>query len=98
MIYSVLGKAPIRWELELLRTRKLVNLDIEHDPVELERFTAGLAEGVASGDNEPRPYDESFCKRCPARQFMPEGPPGSGDQNASYPKSGARTGVSNAAF
>lgn len=71
-VLDVFGRAPSRWEVELLRARKVVSLPAEISPERLEEFTAGLVRGVAEGDREPRPYNPGFCKRCPARQFCPK--------------------------
>lgn len=70
-VSSVFGKAPARWEVELLRARRVVDLNAETDPEALERFTAELARSVARGDRDPRPYDPVFCRRCAARPFCP---------------------------
>jgi CRISPR/Cas system-associated exonuclease Cas4 (RecB family) len=74
-ILDVFGRAPSRWEVELLRARKVVSLPAEIDPGKLREFTRGLIQGIEKGDREPRPYNPAFCKRCPARQFCPRATP-----------------------
>ena len=71
-VWSVMGRAPAFWELELLRARKVMEIPAETDPEALEGFTAGLVRGVARGDREPKPYDPKICKGCPARAFCPK--------------------------
>jgi CRISPR/Cas system-associated exonuclease Cas4 (RecB family) len=70
-ILDVFGRAPGRWEIELLRARKVVSLQAEIDPGKLREFTNRLIQGILAGNREPRPYDPAFCKRCPARAFCP---------------------------
>jgi CRISPR/Cas system-associated exonuclease Cas4 (RecB family) len=71
-ILDVFGRAPCRWEIELLRARKVVSLPAEIDPGKLRDFTGSLIKGILEGDREPRPYDPAFCKRCPARSHCPK--------------------------
>jgi hypothetical protein len=71
VVSSVFGKTPARWEVELLRARRGVDIPAETDPGALERFTAELARSVARGDRDPRPYDPAFCRRCAARPYCP---------------------------
>ena len=70
-VWDVFGRAPRRWEVELLRTRELRSLPAETDPGTLKAFTEGLLERILAGDREPRPYDPRFCSRCPARSYCP---------------------------
>jgi hypothetical protein len=70
-IGRALGKTPAEWEVELLGARRIVRFDAERDLATLERFAAGLADAVERDDREPRPYDPSFCRRCPARRHCP---------------------------
>jgi hypothetical protein len=74
-IQDVFGRPPSRWEVELLRARKVVDLPAERDLRTLRGFTGGLIERILEGDREPRPYAEAFCKRCPARAFCPRWTP-----------------------
>jgi RecB family exonuclease len=74
-ILDVFGRAPNRWEVELLRARKVVNLPAEIDPSKLREFTGSLIKGIREGDRDPRPYDPAFCKRCPARSHCPRATP-----------------------
>jgi hypothetical protein len=70
-ILDVFGRPPGRWELECLRARKLVELPAERDLRTLRGVTGGLIDRIQEGDREPRPYAESFCRRCPARAYCP---------------------------
>jgi hypothetical protein len=70
-VLDVFGRAPSRWEVELLRARKVVSLPAEVDPGRLKEFTRGLIQGIELGDREPRPYNPKFCRRCPARLYCP---------------------------
>lgn len=70
-IHDVFGRAPRRWELELLRERRIVNLDAETSPRNLAGYAAGLVNQVAQPSREPNPQDPRFCARCPARPFCP---------------------------
>lgn len=70
-VRDVLGHAPARWDLELLRERTVVSLAPETDPARLRGFVSGLIRGLQDGDREPRPYDPAFCRRCPARAYCP---------------------------
>ncbi|GEM_PF-6627112 len=74
-VERVLGEAPVSWEVEVLRARKVVEVPAETDAVALREFTGGLAESVARGDKEPQPYDPAFCRRCPARSYCPRATP-----------------------
>jgi hypothetical protein len=70
-ILDVFGRAPSRWEIELLRARKVVSLPAEIDPGKLREFMNRLIQGILAGDREPRPYDLNFCRRCPAKLHCP---------------------------
>jgi len=72
-VLDVFSRAPSRWEVELLRARKVLSLPAEVDSGKLTDFTKRLIQGVLEGDREPRPYDRAFCKQCPARSFCPNG-------------------------
>ncbi len=72
-VLDVFGRAPSRWEIELLRARRVVSLPAEIDPRSLREFTGNLIHRIENGDREPRPYNPAFCKRCPARRFCPRG-------------------------
>jgi hypothetical protein len=72
-VLDVFGRPPRRWEVELLRSRGIVELPARTDPAELRRLPAELLGGMRRGDHEPRPYDPAFCVRCPARAFCPRG-------------------------
>jgi hypothetical protein len=74
-VLDVFGRAPSRWEVELLRARKVVNLPVELDPTRLKEFTGRLIQGIQERDREPRPYNPAFCKGCPARAFCPKATP-----------------------
>jgi hypothetical protein len=74
-ILDVFGKPPGRWEIELLRARKVLGVPAEMGAGKLREFTLGLIRGIQEGDREPRPYDPAFCKRCPARTFCPRATP-----------------------
>ena len=71
VVWSVLGRAPTFWEVELLRALRVITLPAETEGPTLERFTADLARSVARGDKEPDPVDPAFCKRCPAKAYCP---------------------------
>jgi hypothetical protein len=66
-----MDRAPDRWEVELLRARKVVSLPAEVDPGKLREFTRSLIQGVMEGDRESRPYDPNFCRSCPAKLYCP---------------------------
>jgi hypothetical protein len=70
-ILDVFGRAPRRWEVELLRSRKVLELPAEEKPGALRAFTKDLMDGIREGTREPRPYDPAFCGRCPARKHCP---------------------------
>jgi hypothetical protein len=70
-IQDVFGRPPARWEVELLRARKILELPAERELRTLRGFTGGLIERILEGDREPRPYTASFCTRCPARAYCP---------------------------
>jgi hypothetical protein len=72
-VLDVFGRAPRRWTVELLRARGVVELPAETDPAELRRLPARLLREIREGDREPRPYDPTFCLRCPVRAFCPRG-------------------------
>lgn len=72
-IFDVFGRVPSRWEVELLRAKKVMSLPAEVSPEKLREFTRRLMKGILEEDREPRPYDPAFCKRCPARSFCPKG-------------------------
>lgn len=72
-VLDVFGQAPSRWEVELLRARKVISLPAEIDRRRLAEFTGALIKGILKGDRDPRPYNSAFCKRCPARSFCPKG-------------------------
>ncbi|HLY10370.1 MAG TPA: PD-(D/E)XK nuclease family protein [Planctomycetota bacterium] len=74
-VLDVFGRAPGRWELELLRARKRLDLPAETDPGRLRRLPLRLIERILEGDREPRPYDPAFCSRCPAKAFCPRWTP-----------------------
>jgi RecB family exonuclease len=74
-VWSVLGQAPIRWQLELLRSRNVLEVEPVTDPGRLTRLTADLVRSVARADHEPKPYDETFCRKCPARRHCPRWTP-----------------------
>ena len=70
-VHRALGRAPSEWEVELLGARRVLRLDAERRPAELERFAARLAGAVARDEREPEPADPAFCRRCPARRHCP---------------------------
>jgi hypothetical protein len=70
-VLDVFGRAPSRWEVELLRARKVVSLPAEVDPGKLKEFARGLIQGIEQDDREPRPYDPNFCRSCPAKLHCP---------------------------
>jgi hypothetical protein len=72
-VLDVFGRAPRRWNVELLLARGVVEVPAETDPTELRRLPTRLLQGMLGGDREPRPYDPGFCARCPARSFCPRG-------------------------
>jgi hypothetical protein len=72
-ILDVFVRAPARWEVEMLRARKVLGLPADQDPGALRLFVAGLIRRMLDGDQQPRPYASSFCRRCPARRFCPRG-------------------------
>jgi hypothetical protein len=74
-VWSALGRAPARWQLELLRSRKVFEVDPVTDPELLTRLTADLLRSIARGHHEPRPYDRGFCRKCPAREHCPRWTP-----------------------
>ena len=74
-ILDVFGRAPATWDLELLRARQVRPVSAETRPDKLKAFTGRLLRDIESGDREPRPYDPSFCRRCPARSFCPRASP-----------------------
>jgi CRISPR/Cas system-associated exonuclease Cas4 (RecB family) len=70
-ILDVFGRAPSKWEVELLRAREVREIPTETDPDALRKLPARLIESILEGDREPRPYDPAFCSRCPARAYCP---------------------------
>jgi hypothetical protein len=70
-ILDVLGQAPRVWEVELLRTRRVVTEPGVTDRGALREGAEHLLAGIVSGDREPRPYDPAICAGCPARIFCP---------------------------
>lgn len=71
-IFDVFGRPPDRWEVELLRGRKVLELPAERNPEVLRGFVADQVRRLLEGDREPRPYNPQFCRRCPARPFCPK--------------------------
>jgi hypothetical protein len=74
-ILDVFGSAPRRWEVELLRARRVLEIPAETDPGRLRELPRRLLEGILGGNREPRPYDSQFCSRCPAKAYCPRGTP-----------------------
>lgn len=70
-VWDVFGRAPARWEVELLRAGRVVALEAETDPAKLAAFARGLLRGILGKERAPAPYDPAFCTRCPARSFCP---------------------------
>jgi hypothetical protein len=70
-ILDVFGRAPSRWEIELLRARRVESVPAEIDPGKLREFTRRLIQGIEKGEREPRPYDPNFCRSCPAKLHCP---------------------------
>jgi hypothetical protein len=70
-VFDVFGRPPLRWIVECLHARKLVELPGERDLRTLRGFPMSLIERILDGDREPRPYAESFCRRCPAKEYCP---------------------------
>lgn len=70
-ILDVFGSPPERWEVELLRARRVLELPPERDREALRRFVSDQVRGILEGDREPRPYNPQFCRRCPARAYCP---------------------------
>jgi len=70
-VLDVFGRSPSSWEVELLRTRKVVSLTAEASPEEFREFTWRLIQGIQAGNREPRPYDPNFYRRCPAKLYCP---------------------------
>lgn len=71
-IFDVFGRPPDRWEVELLRARKVLELPAETNREVLHSFLSDQVRRVLEGDREPRPYNPQFCSRCPARAFCPK--------------------------
>jgi hypothetical protein len=74
-VLDVFGRAPQRWQVELLRARKVLELPAETDPAELRRLPARLIRSILEGNRSPEPFDPRFCARCPARDFCPRATP-----------------------
>ena len=74
-ILDVFGRAPARWELELLRTRQVLEIPAETHPEALRRLPGRLIQGILEGDRDPNPYDPHFCSRCPAKAYCPRQTP-----------------------
>lgn len=70
-IFDVFKRAPRHWEIEFLRSRRVLNVPAEVSPRRLEEFTGDLVNGVTQPLREPVPYDPKFCRSCPARPFCP---------------------------
>lgn len=70
-IYDVFGRVPRRWELELLRQRRVLSLDPDTSALSLEAFTSDLVARVSQPAREPDPHDPKFCARCPAHPYCP---------------------------
>jgi hypothetical protein len=74
-ILDVFGSAPRRWELELLRARRVLEIPAETDPGRLRELPRRLMAGILGGAREPRPYDPQFCSSCPAKAYCPRWSP-----------------------
>lgn len=89
-ILDVFGRPPDRWEVELLRARRVLELAAERDRDTLRRFALGLVQRILQGDREPKPYNPNFCPKCPARVFCPRVIPSPRELNRQAPASSSQ--------